>query len=134
MVSRRPEEEEDADEEERDQDPTPPSLPDGSPRKNVIVVDFTKGRRIEGAPTPAADDDLEDEPLNLHLVFPPHIHTRMNTLRRIAGVKRHVDIIRRALAIYDVLIERHAAGCPIAYRDVQGVWIEIVMDPDRKKP
>lgn len=134
MVSRQPEGEENDYKEEGDEDPAPPSLPDGSPHKNVIVVDFTKGKRIEGAAVPVPDDDREDEPLNLHLVFSPHVHTRMNTLRRIAGVRRHVDTIRRALAIYDSLIEQHAAGCPIAYRNAQGNWIEIIMDPDLKKP
>lgn len=94
---------------------------------NVIEVDFLRGARKQRTSAPSIDVDDAKDALCFRLELPPHVHTRMNAIKRMSGAESHVETIRRALSTYDTLVELHAEGRAVGFYDQRGDWVEIDM-------
>ncbi len=107
---------------------SPPLLEES--RENVIKVNFVKSTRILPSEVKTLEADQTRDVLDMTIRLPPHLHTRMNAMKRLSGVGGHNVTVRRALRLYEVYIQVQMEGGSIGYYDEHDNWIEIDLDID----
>lgn len=92
----------------------------------IVALLYVLKKRGLLPPSPfAKKSKVKDGSTLLQLTLPPPLVERMEVLKKVTGAEDHTESIRRAMRLYDRLIEAELNGARLGYYSSKNEWILI---------